>query len=105
MEGSRCTDDVRQNLDTRTRNGNDERRSSGVGGGAKARVIGGGVEADDEDTEDVEDENADVDLLNGAGDRATRVLGLGGGDGDDLGAKVAEVSASASRSERKQGGE
>lgn len=106
-------DDAGEGLYSRVLDGDDEgRRGGGVGTETELRVVGandcekrreesaavrgGGVagrghtETSDEDTEDVEEEDADVDILDGTGEGLARVLGLTGGDGDDLGSDVGE---------------
>ena len=51
-------------------------------------VRGGDEKTDDGHTADVEENDTDVDALDRTRDVATRVLGLSGGDGDDLGSEV-----------------
>ena len=92
---SRCqetgVDDGRQSGDTGLANGNDEGRSEGVTRvELQARRVGGNKDTDDKGTAEVEDEDANIDTLDGAGQVAARVLGFTGSNGDDLGTDVGE---------------
>lgn len=47
-------------------------------------------QSDDEDTTNVEEQDSDVDSLDGSGEVPSRVLGLTSGDGDDFSTNVGE---------------
>lgn len=88
----RGVDDGGETLDACLADGNDEGRGEGGGLGAEVGVVRGHEEADDECADDVEEQDTDVDLLDCAGDVATRVLGLTGSNGDDFSADEGEGS-------------
>lgn len=95
-------DDGGESFDTGLLNGDDERRRSGVGGELEPVGVGGGDDTDDEDPQDVEEQDSDVDSLDGSGEVSSGVLGLSGGDGDDLGSD--EAVEGEGRSETNLGG-
>lgn len=64
------------------------RRGSSSRSEIESRVGRGDEETNDEGTENVEEENSDVHSSNRLGKIPSRVLGLTGGDGDDLSSNV-----------------
>ena len=77
-------DQRREALDSGVADGDDERRAERGAVLRQGGVVGRDEQADDERAQDVEQEDPDVHALDRLGDVAPRVLGLAGGDGDDL---------------------
>lgn len=71
-------DDGREDLDTGFGDGDDEGRGGGVRGSSESLVVGSDDETDHECSEDVEDEDSDVDSLDGSGKVSSGVLSLSG---------------------------
>jgi hypothetical protein len=57
---------------------------------SESGVVGRNKETNDKGSTQVEDEDTDVDLLDGTGQVPARVLGFSSGDGDNLGTNVGE---------------
>lgn len=85
-DGDDGVEDGRQDGDAGVLDGEDEGRVARVGAG-RAReplVVVGEDEAEDEEVDDVEEGDAEEDLLGGLRDRLPRVSRLGGGQADQL---------------------
>lgn len=85
-------DDRRQGGDTGVLDGNDEGRFTDSATGSEVLGVGGDNDTDDESTTEVEDQDSDKHLFDGSGDVSSRVLGLSGGNGNNLGTNVGEGS-------------
>lgn len=83
-------DERGQSLDSGGLDGNHEGRGLGVVGGSELGVVGRDDDADDEGSHDVEEEDSEVDLLDRLWQVSSRVHGLSGGDGDNLGSDERE---------------
>jgi hypothetical protein len=82
-----------QNLDTGKLNGDDERRvSRGRTIAAVQLAVRRHNQSDEEEVDDVEDEDTQGDLFRGPRDLLLGVLGLSGGQTDQLGSSVGESS-------------
>lgn len=86
-------DDGRQNLDAGLLEGDDEGRLGGRGAQVQRRVTGRHQQADDECGAQVEQQETDPDVLDGAGHRLAGVGGLGRGDGRHLRSNEGEGGA------------
>ena len=77
--------DAGKDLDSSPPDGNDPGGRGGVtGAGDKVGVVVRADQAEDEDTDDVEQEDTDPDTTNGFGNVLGRVAGFGGGHAQDL---------------------
>jgi len=84
-------EDRRQDLDTGKLNGDDERRvARGRTIAAVQLAVRRHNQSDKEEVDDVEDEDTQGDLFRGSRDLLLGVLGLGGGQADQLGSSVGE---------------
>ena len=76
---------MRKDLDSGVLDSDDPGGRGGVPSvGEEVRVIGWADQAEDEDTEDVEEEDTDPNTANGHGDVLGRIVGLSGSHSEDL---------------------
>lgn len=75
-DGDDGVEDRRQSDDTSIRNGQDERRVSGVGRRrqGETRILRRQDKAQDEEIDDIEEKDSEKDLLSGEGDGFSRIL-------------------------------